>query len=352
MIEILSENLFFIVFFTVVLGALLIDLLIIGRNHHELSIRESLTLSIVWVLLAFGFYFFILYFGDHIHKMTTVEEIRAFTQQYSPHIKISTDNINEALALYRKALAMDYLAGYFLEYSLSLDNVFVILMILTSFSVDPKNYKKVLFWGILGAIVLRFIFIFAGSALVTRFEWLLYLFGVFLAYTGIKMFLNRNKEEKMEVHEHPIVKFLSKHFNIYSTYIDGHFWKRINGKLYFTPLFVVLVLIEFTDVIFAFDSIPAIFSITRDPYIVFFSNIFAIIGLRSLFFLLSRLVHYFQYLKIGIAFLLFFVGLKLIFHHLLDIIGFSSIHSLIVILSTLFISILASILFPDKKVKA
>lgn len=349
MIEFVSHNLFFVVFFIVVLGALLIDLLLVGRNKHVISLKESLALTAFWISLALAFFFFIRYYGDHIHRMTNIHELKAYVQLYSPHIVINTDDFQQAKEIYRKGAAMDYLAGYFLEYSLSLDNIFVILMILSSFSVDPKNYKTVLFWGILGAIILRFIFIFVGAALVTRFDWLLYLFGAFLLYSGVKMFLERNKEERMEVHEHPLVRFLSRHINIHPTYLDGYFWKRINGKLFFTPLFLVLVMIEFTDLVFAFDSIPAIFSITRDPYIVFFSNIFAIIGLRSLFFLLSRIVQYFHYLKVGISFLLCFVGFKLVFHHYLDDIGFTSLHSLIVILSTLVISIMASIIFPEKK---
>ncbi|MEJ5264608.1 MAG: TerC/Alx family metal homeostasis membrane protein [Bacteroidales bacterium] len=352
MIEFINHYLFFSVFFVVVLGALLIDLLLVGRNKHVISLKESLALTAIWMGLAIAFFFFIRYYGDHIHRMTNIHELKAFVQVYSPHIVINTNDFQEALEIYRKGAAMDYLAGYFLEYSLSLDNIFVILMILTSFSVDPKNYKTVLFWGILGAIVLRFIFIFAGSALVTRFDWLLYLFGAFLVYSGIKMYLERNKDENIDVQKHPLVQFLSRHINVHPNYIDGHFWKRMNGKLFFTPLFIVLVMIEFTDLIFAFDSIPAIFSITRDPYIVFFSNIFAIIGLRSLFFLLSRIVQYFHYLKVGIAFLLCFVGFKLVFHHYLDDIGFTSLYSLMIILATLGISILASVIFPVKKENA
>jgi len=348
MIDFISQNLFFIVFFVVVIGVLLIDLLLVGRKQHVISLKESLALTLLWMSLALGFYFLILYFGDHIHRMTNIHELNAFVQVYSPHIVINTDNFEEALQIYRKAAAMDYLAGYFLEYSLSLDNVFVILMILTSFSVDPKNYKTVLFWGIMGAIILRFIFIFVGAALVTRFEWLMYLFGIFLVYSGVKMFLERKKKENEDIQKHPVVLYLSRHFNIYPSYIDGHFWKRIDGKLFFTPLFLVLVMIEFTDLIFAFDSIPAIFSITRDPYIVFFSNIFAIIGLRSLFFLLSRIVQYFHFLKVGISFLLCFVGFKLVFHNYLDDIGFSSVYSLMIILATLIISIVASVIFPEK----
>lgn len=259
---------------------------------------------------------------------------------------------SEALHYYRKTIATDFITGYFLEYSLSLDNVFVILMILLGFSVKQVYYKTVLFWGIFGALILRFTFIFIGAALIKRFDWILLLFGAFLIYSGIKMFLKRNEKEKIEVKDHWLVKILSSKFRVHTEFIDHHFWKKINGKFFITPLFVVLILIEFTDLIFAFDSIPAIFSITKDPYLVFFSNIFAIIGLRSMFFLLIKVVDYFHYLKIGISILLAFVGLKLLFHSYLIKIGFSNIYSLYFILVTLAISILASIVFPEYKNKS
>jgi tellurite resistance protein TerC len=251
--------------------------------------------------------------------------------------------------LYRKELALNYITGYLLEYTLSIDNVFVILMILTGFSVAPQNYKPVLFWGVLGAIVLRFIFIFAGSALIHRFSWLLLIFGAFLIYSGIHMFVTRNRDEKTDIQKHWLVRFLSGHINIYPVYIENKFWTRIDGKFFFTPLFIVLIMIEFTDVIFALDSIPAIFSITTDPYIVFFSNVFAIIGLRSLFFLLAKLVNLFRFLKVGISFLLAFVGFKLLFHTWLDNIGYQTTYSLYIIAGTLLISIVASVAFPVRK---
>jgi tellurite resistance protein TerC len=163
------------------------------------------------------------------------------------------------------------------------------------------------------------------------------------------MFLSRNQQKKTEIRNHWLVRFLSKHVNIYPDYLENKFWKRIDGKFYFTPLFIVLIMIEFTDLIFAMDSIPAIFSITTDPYIVFFSNVFAIIGLRSLFFLLARLVNLFRYLTVGISFLLAFVGFKLLFHTWLDNIGYKTTYSLYIIAATLLISIIASLLFPGKK---
>lgn len=212
-----------------------------------------------------------------------------------------------------------------------------------------KYYKKVLFWGILGAIVLRCIFIFAGAALIRRFDWILIIFGFFLVYTGVKIFLTRNKEEQIETKNHPVVRFLSRYMNVYPRVFKDHFFVKTQRKVYLTPLFIVVILIEVSDLIFALDSIPAIFAVTRDPYLVFFSNIFAIIGLRSLFFLLMKVVNIFHYLKVGVAFLLAFVGVKLLFHGKLAAIGFTSAHSLYVILGTIVLCIVASIIFPEKK---
>ncbi len=349
MIDFLMHNIFFIVFGVVILGVLLIDLLLVGKNKHEISLKESLLWTSIWVSLALGFYLFIRFYGEHIHNITDTGSLMEYVTLYQPNLKITTQDFDTALALYRKTAATDFITGYLLEYTLSLDNVFVILLLLTGFSVDKANYKQVLFWGILGAIVLRFIFIFVGSALIQRFEWLLLVFGLFLLYSGFHMFFTRNKEERQDTQGHWIVRSLSKRINIYPTFISHHFWKRVDGKFYFTPLFLVLVMIEFTDVIFAMDSIPAIFSITLDPYIVFFSNIFAIIGLRSLFFLLVKVVDLFHYIKVGISFLLSFIGFKLIFHSWLESIGYQNIYSLYIIAATLVISIVASLVFPEKK---
>ena len=164
------------------------------------------------------------------------------------------------------------------------------MAILKAFSVSKANYKRVLFWGILGAIIMRFIFIFAGAALINRFEWLLYIFGVYLLYVGVRMYLERNKEKQIQPQDHALVKLLARWFNVFPRYVNDRFFIRKDHKVYITPLFVVLIMIEFTDLIFAMDSIPAVFGITRDPYVVFFSNIFAILGLRSLFFLLIKVV--------------------------------------------------------------
>jgi tellurite resistance protein TerC len=349
MIEFILHNIFFIVFGVVILGVLLLDLLVIGKNKHELSLKESLIWTSVWVTLALGFYLFIRFFGEHIHNISDMQSLKEYVALYQPTLHLTNEDYNTALGLYRKIAATDFITGYVLEYTLSLDNVFVILLLLTGFRVEKAYYKEVLFWGILGAIILRCLFIFVGSALIQRFSWILLVFGAFLLYSGIHMFFTRNKEEEADTQGHWLVNFLSRHMNIYPTFIGGHFWKRIDGKFFFTPLFVALVMIEFTDVIFATDSIPAIFSVTLDPYIVFFSNIFAIIGLRSLFFLLVKVVDLFHYIKIGISFLLSFIGFKLLFHSWLDSIGYQNVYSLYIIVATLVISILASIIFPEKK---
>ncbi|HNX66033.1 MAG TPA: TerC/Alx family metal homeostasis membrane protein [Bacteroidales bacterium] len=352
MMGFLSHNIFFIVFGVVILGVLMIDLLLVGKDKHEISLKESLIWTSIWVTLAVGFCMFIRFYGHHIHNITDWESLKSYVAMYQPTLRLPLDNYDAALDAYRKTAATDFITGYLLEYTLSLDNVFVIMLLLTGFGVNKSDYKQVLFWGILGAIVLRFIFIFVGSALISRFNWILLVFGAFLLYSGIHMFITRNKQEDTaDSQGHWLVKFLSKHFNVYPTFIGHYFWKRVEGKFYITPLLVVLLMVELTDVIFAMDSIPAIFSITLDPYIVFFSNIFAIIGLRSLFFLLVKVVDLFHYLKVGIAFLLSFIGFKLLFHHWLDTIGYKNVFSLYIIGATLLISILASLAFPEKKEK-
>jgi tellurite resistance protein TerC len=343
------ELVFFLVFTVFIVSVLLVDLLLIGRKRHVLTTMESAIWTGVWVSFAIGFYFLIYFFGDHLHSITSINDLQAVAAKYAPNLQFSTIDLPQALFEYRKNMATEYITGYLIEYTLSLDNVFVILMILTGFAVPEKNYKTVLFWGILGAIIMRFIFIFLGSAMVQKFQWTLILFGAFLVYSGLKIYLERNKEQKIEVEKHPIVKTLSKWFRVYPKFDSNKFIHKENKVYYITPLLIVLFVIEFTDLIFAFDSIPAIFSVTRDPYIVFFSNIFAIIGLRSLFFLVIKIFYLFTYLKEGISVLLIFIGLKLVFHTWLDEIGYKSIYSLYFILAVLAGSIIISLLFPRKK---
>ncbi len=344
-----QEVLYFGLFSFGILSILIIDLTLIGRDNHVISFKEASIWTAVWVSMALLFYFFILYFGDRFHGITHFDHLVALQQKYAPQLKLDRSSFENSLEIYRKNMGMEFITGYLIEYTLSMDNVFVIMLILSSFSVHEKYYKQVLFWGIMGAIILRFIFIFAGAALIQKFEWILLVFGAFLVFTGIKIFIHRNNDEKIEPHDHWLVKFLSKHTNVYPRYFKDHFFVRSKKKLFITPLFIVLILIEFTDVIFATDSIPAIFAVTRDPFIVFFSNIFAIIGLRTLFFLLMRVINLFHYLKIGIAFLLVFVGVKLLFHTWLDEIGFKPVYSLFVILGTLGICIIVSLTFPPKQ---
>jgi tellurite resistance protein TerC len=208
--------------------------------------------------------------------------------------------------------AIEYFSGYLIEKSLSLDNVFVILLIFTSFNIDEKYYHRVLFYGILGAIVFRFIFIFVASALIERFEWVLVGFGAILIYSAIKMFIKRTQVATIDLNKYRLIYFFNKRGIVSSEIKNHNFFSKINGKLFITPLFLVLLMIEFADIIFAVDSIPAVFGVTRDPYIVFFSNIFAILGLRSLFFIIANIMNRFQWLKYVLILLLLYIGIKMI----------------------------------------
>jgi tellurite resistance protein TerC len=243
---------------------------------------------------------------------------------------------------------LEFITGYVIEYALSVDNIFVMVLIFTAFNVDEKYYHRVLFWGIIGAVIMRFMFIFLGSTLINEFGWIMYIFGAFLIYTGIGMFISRDEEEKIDTENHKVVRFASRHFSVYPEYVGNKFFIKVDGAKMVTPLFIVLLIVEFTDLIFAVDSIPAIFAVTKDPYIVFFSNIFAILGLRSMFFLLVNVIHKFHYLKVGLAFLLVFIGVKMLAHHWLDLWGFTTMHSLFVILLILTTSIVGSLVFPKK----
>ena len=258
-------------------------------------------------------------------------------------------DLEHSIQLYNQNLGLEYLTGYVVEYALSVDNIFVMVLIFTAFGVAQKNYHRVLFWGILGAIIMRFIFIFVGAALIEKFSWIMYVFGAFLVFTGIKMFIDKDSDEEIDTQNHPIVKFANRFFKVHNHFVGNKFFVTIDGIKKVTPLFLVLLIIEATDLIFAVDSIPAIFSVTKDPYIVFFSNIFAIIGLRSMFFLLAGIIDKFRFLKIGLAVLLTFIGLKMLFHHYLEGWGFSTTHSLLIIVGILGASIFFSLIFPEHK---
>lgn len=340
-IEIIS-TLIFLVF---IIAVLMVDLVFVGRKVHVISTKEALIWSIIWISMGISFYFVLFYFGDLLHGIDSLERLTEVADKYNPYLEFKTTGFESMLMEYNKSQAINYISGYFIEKTLSVDNIFVMLMILQGFSVPLKDYKMVLFWGILGAIVLRFFFIFAGVVIIQRFEWVLLIFGAFLLFQGIKIFFEKDKAPK-DPKDSWLVKFLSGHINIYSGYEHNKFWFRQSGKLFFTPLFVVLILIEFSDLIFAFDSIPAIFAVSRDPFIVFFSNIFAILGLRSLFFLVANLVHKFRYLKHGVALLLVFVGGKLLLHGQLKSLGFQPEYSLYFIAFVMVSSIVLSVIFP------
>lgn len=335
-------------FLLLIVFVLMIDLLVVGRHSHIVSTKEALGWTSVWFMLSMGFYVFLKFYGHMLHGIETPDELTEVVRQYAPEIRFKLTDFEGMLREYRNHMSMSYLAGYFIEQTLSIDNVFVILLILQGFSVPLKNYKTVLFWGVLGAIILRFIFIFVGAALIQRFEWVLYIFGAFLVFQGIKILVKKDGHDK-DPHDYAIVKFLSKYLNITKEYVGNQFAIKHKGKVFFTPLMLVLVLVEFTDVIFALDSIPAVFSVTRDPFVVFFSNIFAIIGLRSLFFLLANLVQKFRFLNVGVSVLLIFVGVKLLAHTWLEEIGFQPSYSLYFIGITLILSVVFSMLFPKKE---
>jgi len=350
-----SEYLIFAGFLVFISAILTLDLGIFDRKSHEVKFREALIWTFVWVSFAVGFYFLLLYFGDRLHGVTTIEDVQYRISVYKHTYDIAgITDVQQAISIYRQNLALEYITGYLIEYMLSVDNVFVMILVFMSFGVQKMYYKRVLMWGIIGAVIMRFVFIFMSAALIQRFDWILYIFGAFLVFTGIKMFLERNKEDKVEPEHHPVVKFFSRYFPVHPTYFRQHFWfrnKHDNNRLYFTPLFLVLLVIEFTDVIFAVDSVPAIFSITQDPYIVFFSNIFAIMGLRSLFFVVAHVINMFRFLKHGLAVLLSFIGFKMLLHVQLTEWGFTTVHSLFVIVGILGVSIGASLIWPDKSRK-
>ncbi|EBZ7082766.1 TerC family protein [Salmonella enterica] len=276
-------------FAVVVVIMLSIDLLLQGRRGaHAMSMKQAAGWSILWVTLSLLF--------------------NAAFWWYLAETQGREVADPQALA---------FLTGYLIEKSLAVDNVFVWLMLFSYFSVPPALQRRVLLYGVLGAIVLRTIMIFAGTWLITQFEWLLYVFGAFLLFTGVKMALA--KEDESGIGEKPMVRWLRGHLRMTDTIENEHFFVRKNGLLYATPLLLVLIMVEFSDVIFAVDSIPAIFAVTTDPFIVLTSNLFAILGLRAMYFLLSGVAERFSMLKYGLAVILVFIGIKMLivdFYHI------------------------------------
>ncbi|MBI9035884.1 MAG: TerC/Alx family metal homeostasis membrane protein [Bacteroidales bacterium] len=347
----MSEVVFFGTFVVFIVGILLLDLGVFSKQAHTVPFKEAILWTSVWVSISLAFYVFLMFNGHLIHGIETPEQLQYLVEHHRHAIELDGATFAENISIYNLNLALEYITGYVIEYALSVDNVFVIILVFIAFGVEQRYYKKVLFWGILGAIVMRFLFIFLSAALIHQFSWILYLFGILLVYTGVRMFFSKDEDEKIDPENHKIVRLTSRIFKVHPRYEQGNFWVIKDGKRYITPLFITLIVIEFTDVIFAVDSIPAIFSVTNDPYIVFFSNIFAIIGLRSLFFLVMNVMNLFRFLKIGLSVLLTFIGFKLILHDILKEWGFSTIHSLYVVVAILAISILASIIFPGEKEK-
>lgn len=324
----ITTELLFLVGFVIFIAAILVlDMLVIDRKAHVVSIKEAGTWTAVWVGLALLFAVFLYFHGDMVHGIQSYQDLQAVASRYAAHLTLNPDDLEASVQQYRHYMTISYISGYLIEKTLSVDNLFVMMMIFTSFGIDKKDYQHALNWGILGAIVLRFIFIFAGAALISRFAWILLVFGAFLLYSGAKMFFNRNKKEEVNALQHPVVRFLNKHFHL-------------------SPLVLTVIFIEFCDLIFAFDSIPAVFSVTLDPYVVFFSNIFAILGLRSLFFLLAAVADKFRYLKVGVSILLVFIGAKMLIH---DYVEIGAVESLVFILLVLIVSICASVMIPEKK---
>ena len=294
-------------FIAFIILLLTVDLGIFHRKSHEVKIKEALLWSTVWISLALIF-------------------------NYGIYVFLGEEK------------ALEFLTGYLIEKSLSVDNLFVFIMLFTFFDVQPKYQHKVLFWGILGALILRAIFIFSGVALISKFHWIIYIFGAFLVFTGIKMLFH--KDEGIVPDRNPLVRLFKKFFPVSEQIYGSKFFVKLNSKTVATPLFIVLLVVEFTDLIFAVDSIPAILAISNDTFIIFTSNVFAILGLRALYFALAGITKYFHYLKYGLSAILVFVGIKMV------IVGYYKIpivYSLLTILGILLLSVLASVMFKNNE---
>ncbi|HNP06674.1 MAG TPA: TerC family protein [Cyclobacteriaceae bacterium] len=305
-----AETILFVVFAAVIVLFLLIDLGVFNKKAHKISTKSALYQSIFWVVVSTAFGYLVYRFDD---------------------------SGSEA--------ALEYFSAYLTEYALSVDNIFVILLILKYFDVKEKYYHKILFWGILGAVVFRGIFIFIGALFIAKFHWILYVFGVFLIYSGIKIYFE-DSDEKIDPEKNPILKLCRKYLPMAEGDTGGKF-VITKPKLMFTELFLVIVLIETTDLIFAVDSIPAAFAITQNEFLIYTSNIFAVLGLRAMFFLLAGIIDKFYLLQKGLSIILFFIGAKMLLEifdmHIPITLSFT------VILLTLTLSIVISVLVPKKK---
>jgi tellurite resistance protein TerC len=308
------ETILFGVFAAVIAIFLVIDLGVFNRKAHKISTKSALYQSIFWVIISSIFGYLVYYFDDG-----------GFTS------------------------SIEFFSAYLTEYALSVDNIFVILLILKYFTVKEEYYHTILFWGILGAVVFRGVFIFVGALLIAEFHFILYIFGVFLIYSGIKIYFE-DSDEKIDPEKNPILRLCRKYLPMTNDEMGGKFMGRVNGKWMFTPLFLVVALVETTDLIFAVDSIPAAFAITQNEFLIYTSNIFAVMGLRAMFFLLAGIIDKFYLLQKGLSIILFFIGSKM----LLEIIQYeiSPTLSFTVIIVTLTFSIILSVVVPQKNEEA
>ncbi|MBI5476681.1 MAG: TerC family protein [Ignavibacteriales bacterium] len=296
-----------ILFNIFVLGMLALDLGVFHRKAHEVKIKEALIWTAIWIVLALLFNLWIYFWRG--------------SEQ-----------------------ALEFFTGYVIEKSLSVDNIFVFLLIFTYFRVESIYQHKILFWGILGALIMRAVFIAVGVTLIQQFHWVIYIFGAFLILTGIKMALQKDKEIHPE--RNPALRLFRRFMPVIDHYVQGKFFVKLNGRFFATPLFVVLLVVETTDLIFAVDSIPAILAITQDPFIVYTSNVFAILGLRALYFALAGALRLFHYLHFGLSSILVFIGIKML---IVDVYKIPIAIALGVVAGILIISVIASVVWPRKE---
>ncbi len=305
------------VFFVIVIIMICVDMFMLGRKgDSKVSTKEALVWSVIWISIAMLFNLWLYFY--------------------------LSDKYDENIATQK---SLEFLTGYILEKSLAVDNLFVFVMLFAYFKVPEIYQKRVLVYGIFGALILRSIMIVVGATLVSQFHWILYIFGAFLLFSGIKMF--KSSEDSGDIENNFIIKFLKRNFKITNNYHGEKFFVKIDGKTWITPLFVVLIFIEVTDLIFAVDSIPAIFAVTTDPFIVYTSNIFAILGLRALYFILADMADRFELLKYGLAIILMFIGIKLL---IMEFYKIPILLSLGFVIGVLVISIIASIKKTSKKI--
>jgi len=312
-----EKTIFWIAFNVFVILMLILDLGVFHRKSHAVKMKEALIWSGVWITLALLFNVGLYYFYTPPPDLKPIDS------------------------------ALQFFTGYVIEKSLSVDNIFVFILIFSYFKVKAEYQHKVLFWGILGALAMRAIFIFTGVALINKFAFVIYIFGAFLILTGIKLALGKDKEIHPE--KNPLLRLFKKFFKVSPEYDNGKFFTLKNGSRMATPLFVVLIVIETTDLIFAVDSIPAILAVTQDPFIVYSSNVFAILGLRALYFALAGLMGLFHYLHYGLAAILTLVGIKMILNHYYEAKIISTELSLILVLLILAVSVILSVKYPKKE---